>query len=539
MARAALLNPQLNLIDNCRDRAGPLEVSTFGTNRTGRERRTIVDQVAAATEPRTASSDGAHGTHRPRRERPARGPCARHRRPRELLCPQRQPGATSPTRATGSRCRCTFTAWAVVLRPRSPSRRPGAGHALRRRLRGRARTLPREGRRRGEGRDRAEVRRPRRCPQGDQSGPQGRRPPRDPIFMPTKEDAQNQKAENPPSPSASSRDGGDRPRCSPTRPSKTAQVVDRKLKVLVIDSLPRFDFKFLQPALGSGTAGSAKKGRISISPRRPAADEGRQAVGARFAFGRDEFRKELFEYDLLILGDVPATFFDPEQQEVIKQFVAKGGGHDPHRRPLARTGGVGESPIADVLPVEFEPSTFPIDRRHRPTGRSARPGPGRVRTRCCASTTTRSTSPPAGGSLPEIYWNYPVTKLKPATEVFLTHPTQKTTDGKPMPLVAGHYYGKGYVLFVGSTKRGGGGSTRRTSTSAGSGARPCTSPACRGRGHEAHATLARHARPATREDGASVRPAVRPRVEAAVGRRGRGHARVKWPAARRQGAWTP
>jgi hypothetical protein len=52
-------------------------------------------------------------------------------------------------------------------------------------------------------------------------------------------------------------------------------------------------------------------------------------------------------------------------------------------------------------------------------------------------------------TLPEIYWNYPVLKAKPASEVYLSHPTLKTTDGKPMPLVAGHYYGKGSVLFVG------------------------------------------------------------------------------------------
>ncbi|MFO0937691.1 MAG: hypothetical protein U0798_14390 [Gemmataceae bacterium] len=51
--------------------------------------------------------------------------------------------------------------------------------------------------------------------------------------------------------------------------------------------------------------------------------------------------------------------------------------------------------------------------------------------------------------LPEIFWHYPTTKLKPAADAFLVHPEKKGTDGKPMPLLAGHYYGKGYVLFVG------------------------------------------------------------------------------------------
>jgi hypothetical protein len=42
-----------------------------------------------------------------------------------------------------------------------------------------------------------------------------------------------------------------------------------------------------------------------------------------------------------------------------------------------------------------------------------------------------------------------VTKLKPAAEAYLVHPKALTSDRKPMPLLAGHYYGKGYVLFVG------------------------------------------------------------------------------------------
>jgi hypothetical protein len=51
--------------------------------------------------------------------------------------------------------------------------------------------------------------------------------------------------------------------------------------------------------------------------------------------------------------------------------------------------------------------------------------------------------------LPEIYWAYPVTKLKPAAEVHLVHPRQTLADGEPMPLLASHYYGKGYVVWVG------------------------------------------------------------------------------------------
>ncbi len=42
-----------------------------------------------------------------------------------------------------------------------------------------------------------------------------------------------------------------------------------------------------------------------------------------------------------------------------------------------------------------------------------------------------------------------MTRLKPGAETFLVHPTARTPDpdNKPMPLLVGHYFGKGYVLY--------------------------------------------------------------------------------------------
>ena len=51
--------------------------------------------------------------------------------------------------------------------------------------------------------------------------------------------------------------------------------------------------------------------------------------------------------------------------------------------------------------------------------------------------------------LPGVTWYCPTARLKPAAEALLAHPTARTLDGKPAPLLAGHYYGKGYAVFVG------------------------------------------------------------------------------------------
>jgi hypothetical protein len=52
-------------------------------------------------------------------------------------------------------------------------------------------------------------------------------------------------------------------------------------------------------------------------------------------------------------------------------------------------------------------------------------------------------------TVPSIHWHFPVKRLKPGAITLLAHPTVRLEQGEPMPLIAAHYYGKGYVLFVG------------------------------------------------------------------------------------------
>jgi hypothetical protein len=227
---------------------------------------------------------------------------------------------------------------------------------------------------------------------------------------------------------------------------KNVKVVDRKLKVLVVESLPRFDFKFLQRALLRDRRVQADF--FLTEGDRQSMRSGKPWVGG-FAVSREDFRKEIFEYDLLIFGDVPPTLFTAEQQEVIKQFVAEGGGLIQIAGKWHAPAGWVKSPIADVLPVDVDVVRFPIESPTRPVGFKPQVSPAASRSAVLSLEDDALDNARRWRQLPEIFWHYPVKKLKPAAESFLIHPTEKTTDGKPMPLLAGHYYGKGYVLFLG------------------------------------------------------------------------------------------
>ena len=297
-------------------------------------------------------------------------------------------------------------------------------------------------------------------------------------FVPTKEDSEAKKQEYSVNVTVTA-GAGDAADVIASTISKPAQVVNRKLKVLVVDSLPRRDFQFLQRALLRDRRVEAKffltegdKQAMRSGP--PWMVEFSREVNGVLNIDAKEFRQLLFEYDLLVLGDVPEKFFTREQQEVIKEFVAEGAGliqiagrwHAPAgwAPDKASPGAKNDpNPIAEMLPVEFDAVRFPIQAPESPTGYVPVLAPDASRTQIVALLDDpaenaelwgRSGPPPAtpdDRQLKPLYWFYPVTRVKPAADVFLTHPTARTPspDNKPMPLLAGHHFGKGYVLFVG------------------------------------------------------------------------------------------
>jgi hypothetical protein len=257
--------------------------------------------------------------------------------------------------------------------------------------------------------------------------------------------------------------------------TKPSVVVDKKFKVLVVDSLPRYDFKYLQRALLRDRRVEAKfyltegdKQAMRSGP--PWLTEFARELNETLSLSRDEFRKILFDFDVVILGDVPKRFFSREQQQVIKEFVVEGGGliqiagrwHAPagwvddKNTPKAD-----RNPIGELLPVELDAVRFPIQEPVTPAGYVPVLAPAAARSQVVNladdpaenaemwGTPGHANEAPSDRQLKPMYWFYPVVKTRPAAEVFLTHPTARTPDKKPMPLLVGHFFGRGYVLFVG------------------------------------------------------------------------------------------
>ena len=443
VARAALTHPKLALIEKLRKGTGPVEVSTFGSRRTGRETADLGWlKGLTATEPSTALADAVN----------------------ELVGRDENDLPAAIVVATDGRENASRVSLDDLARECARLKVPlhvyGVGSSAFGQLQLRdvavaesvfvddLVSVPVRYRVKGVTDGRAEI-------VVTYGGREVAKKTIDPVqtgddlretlsFIPTKQDAAAPKQELTVTVRVTSGAGG-AAEVLTDEAVKPVRVVDRKMNVLVIDSVPRFDFKFLQRALLRDRRVEATFHLTDAD--RTALKSGRPWVG-EFAKGREAFRKELFAFDLVILGDVPGTFFNAEQQEVVKEFVSEGGGLIQIAGRWHAPAGWAKGPIADLLPVEFDAVRFPIESPQRPTGFRPVVAPSAQRSPLLSLEDDPIDNARMWQRLPEIYWHYPVTRLRPACEVFLQHPTARTADGKLMPLLAGHYFGKGYVLFL-------------------------------------------------------------------------------------------
>jgi hypothetical protein len=233
--------------------------------------------------------------------------------------------------------------------------------------------------------------------------------------------------------------------------AQALRVIDSKIKVLLVDNAPRWEFKYLMAqlirdrrvdvkvVLLEGSAGLARTKDSPYLEQFPATKE------------------ELFKYDLVMLGDVDSKALTSGQIEALEEFVAKfGGGLAVIAGKKSNPWTYRKTPLEKMLPVEIEGgSTMAFagagaeEVADKPV-RLELTAAGK-RTPMLRLAADDAASERLWAKLPPIYWIAPVARAKPAAEVFLVDPspTRSTRYGK-MPVVAAQQYGMGQVMWVGT-----------------------------------------------------------------------------------------
>jgi uncharacterized membrane protein len=226
---------------------------------------------------------------------------------------------------------------------------------------------------------------------------------------------------------------------------RQVRVVDRKIKVLVIENSPRWEFKFLQPALLRDRRVEAQFLLVTADPK--VLNSGPPFV-AEFPRSREKFFEA--RYNVIILGDVAASYLGKEHMEWIKEFVQNRGGLIVLAGRQHMPGEFANTPLAEVLPVEFRPQRSGLDtdlrtQEYPPSLTDA----GQRSEMLALADTAEENLDVWQKKLPGFHWQFPVTKLRPGAQALVVNPRAHLGE-QPMPLMATQFYGRGQVIFLGS-----------------------------------------------------------------------------------------
>jgi uncharacterized membrane protein len=228
------------------------------------------------------------------------------------------------------------------------------------------------------------------------------------------------------------------------RMSFAARVTDEGIKVLFIENLPRWQYRFLRNAMHRDRRVDLSvlllSGERSPDPQPPEL--------ATFPSSKEEF----FRYDLIVLGDVSPQAFTTEQLDWIRELVAEeGAGFLALAGPFHNPWNYTDSVLADLFPVEVEPTgeeqrRWPRRRREDRFRLELTPE-GMSHPIMNLGEEWRSNAP-TWDSLPLLYWYAGVQKARPGTTVLAVHPRDQSED-RLIPLLAFQYFGRGGCFYSG------------------------------------------------------------------------------------------
>lgn len=233
------------------------------------------------------------------------------------------------------------------------------------------------------------------------------------------------------------------------RPGVT--VVDKKIRVLLVEDSPRWETRFLTSIL------EADKTRIEASFLVRQADERLAATDRRHLRSFPATPADLRNYDVVVFGNIGVEFFTSEELTNLANFVQQEGGGvlfiaGRNRLPDAYEG----SPLANMLPVEIEnqPGYSVEDELARTLKTGFRP---QLTAEGKRSSLTRLAPEARENDLmweksDMMYWRYPAVRMKSGATALATFGGVpgggRGQEGEPV--IAMQRYGKGQVIWMGT-----------------------------------------------------------------------------------------
>ncbi len=226
--------------------------------------------------------------------------------------------------------------------------------------------------------------------------------------------------------------------------SAPISIREEKLRVLVIESYPRWEYRYLRNALSRDPGVDVSC--LLFHPGLSKVGGGNKDYIKQFPGGLDELSK----YDVVFLGDVGLEDgqLTAEQCRLLKGLVehqASGLVFMPGVQ--GREFSLLETELADLMPVALDP-TQPGGWGSRTPNHFELTELGR-RSLLTKLADTQDDNTEVWENLPGFQWYAPVLRAKPGADVLAVHKDASNEDGR-IPLLATRTFGAGKVLFMGT-----------------------------------------------------------------------------------------
>jgi len=227
------------------------------------------------------------------------------------------------------------------------------------------------------------------------------------------------------------------------RQSRVVQVRKEKIRVLLVQAYPSFEFRYLRNML-------RRDETISLHTVLQDADleNAEQDASSLRAFPLR--REELFAYDVVILGDVNPALLNSTALQNLADFVdqpAKGGSLVLIAGPSFMPAAFRDTPLARLLPFAVDRVRYPAETLTE--GFVVQPTDLGLASPAMQLGDTPEETQRIWKGLPPLYWllEVPLPEVKRGVRVLAEHPTRTGPDGRRLPVFLFQYVGAGKVLF--------------------------------------------------------------------------------------------
>ncbi|MGC3968070.1 MAG: vWA domain-containing protein [Pirellulales bacterium] len=218
------------------------------------------------------------------------------------------------------------------------------------------------------------------------------------------------------------------------------EVRTDKIKVLLVQSYPSFEYRYLKHMLGRDET-------VKLHCVLQEADQDYPRIDASVTTIFPVTFDELLEYDVVIFGDVDPEFLGASAVEHLRNFVLEKGrgiifSAGPAYMPSAYRG----TALAELLPIDFTRTAAGDEPSPARDGTTVRLTPDSAEEPIFQLDDTSAESRKVWENLPLLYWVLDAEKRKSA-QVMVEAVDADNKDGEPLPVVLFQRAGRGMVLF--------------------------------------------------------------------------------------------